>query len=105
MPRTPPPLTLITDTSPATVDALARSYVASFSLDSFYPASAQFAGLPREEQERWHLLQMQQTVYRSLVHPGHELWAVLEGDGEAAEGAVGDRDVAALFILKKTSPK
>lgn len=105
MPRPTPPLTLITDTSPATVDALARSYASSFSLDTFYPSSVQFAGLPKDEQEHWHLLQMKQVAYRSLVNPEHEVWTILEGDGEAPEGAVGDRDVAALFILKKTMPK
>lgn len=105
MPRAPPPLTRITDTSPATVDPLAKSYVRSFSLDTFYPSSAQFAGLPKDEQEHWHLLQMKQVLYRSLTYPGHEVWAVLEGEGEAPEGAVGDREVAALFILKKSFPE
>lgn len=105
MPRPAPPLTLITDPSPATVDALARSYVRSFALDTFYPSSAQFEGLPKEEQEHWHLLQMKQVAYRSLVNPEHEVWTILEGEGDAPEGAIGDRDVAALFILKKKMPK
>lgn len=101
MPRTPPPLTRITDTSPATVNALARSYAASFALDSFYLASAQFAGLPRAEQEHWNLVQLKQTVHWSLTNPRHEVWAVLEGeDASAADGAVGARDVAALFVLR-----
>lgn len=105
MTRPLPALTQITDSSPETVDALARSYARSFALDTFYPSSALFEGLPKDEAEHWHLLQMKQVAYRSLVNPDHEVWTILEGDGPAEEGAIGDRDVAALFILKKKMPK
>lgn len=97
----PHKLCLITDTSPATVDALVDSYASSFGVDSFYPATAQFLDIPDGEQ--WHKLQLKQTVYQSLTNPRHEVWAILEGEGQASAsetGALGIRNVAALYILK-----
>lgn len=88
-------LTLVTDTSGATVDALAASYAASFDPATFYPAAAQFAGVP--DGAAWHILQLRKVAYSALANPGHEVWCVL-GD---APGAVQGRDVAALVVFKR----
>jgi hypothetical protein len=88
-------LTLVTDTSEATLDALTASYLASFDLASFYPATAQFTGLP--DGARWHALQLRKVAYSALVNPGHEVWAVL---GKPTEGGVDGREVAAVVVLK-----
>ncbi|GMK55197.1 hypothetical protein CspeluHIS016_0202530 [Cutaneotrichosporon spelunceum] len=90
----PPKLTLVTNTSSATVDTLAASYVDSFSLDTFYPAAAQFTDV--SDAAHWHALQFRQAAYASLANPGHEVWCIL-GDGV---GGVEGRDVAAVFVLK-----
>ncbi len=88
-------LTLVTDTSEATVDALTASYLASFDLASFYPATAQFRDVP--DGAHWHALQLRKVAYSALVNPGHEVWAVL---GRPAAGGVDGREVAALVVLK-----
>ncbi|BEI85542.1 hypothetical protein CcaverHIS002_0509430 [Cutaneotrichosporon cavernicola] len=93
MPK-PHKLTLVTDMSAATVDALVASYVASFSLETFYPSTAQLKGLP--DGEYWHALQLKKIAYASLSNPGHEVWCIL-GD---REGGIEGRDVAALVIFK-----
>ncbi|KLT38989.1 hypothetical protein CC85DRAFT_305489, partial [Cutaneotrichosporon oleaginosum] len=89
-------LTLVTDTSPATIDALAAAYVASFSLRTFYPAAAQFVGL---DGERWHALQMRRVVAAALANPAHEVWCVL-GDRAGGAGGAGGREVGAVVVLK-----
>lgn len=98
----PHKLNLITDTSAATVDALVDSYASSFGMDTFYPARAQFLDIPNGE--HWHLLQLKQAVYQSLVNPRHEVWAILEDEHlneiEYNGGALRSGDVAALYILK-----
>lgn len=87
-------LTRITDTSPATIARLVDSYAQSFDARDFYPVRVQFAGLPAAEVERWHRLSIAQKVFRSLHNPGHEVWAVVEGEGE---------EVAAVMLLKHPS--
>lgn len=98
----PHKLNLITDTSTATIDALADSYASSFGLNTFYPALAQYLDIPNGEY--WHLLQLKQVVYQSLVSPQHEVWAILDDErlheNEYDGSALRSGDVAAIYILK-----
>lgn len=110
-------LTLITDTSPASIDRLARCYAASFDARTFYVVRAIFAGLPPAQVERLHSLRLRQKVYRSIVNPQHEVWAVLDAGeatgvrghgGKEVEGAEGaeaetEAEAAAVMILKLPS--
>lgn len=75
----------LTDLSPATIDAAAEVYAASFNVRTFYVFKTMYGDMPEEKVDAISLIKFRQTVYRAISD--HEMYAAYP-PGEDRIGAV-----------------